>query len=117
MSASPDSGSPVLNRCKNITKGRLNFELVVQCNRYQQVTYSKNLVCLISESTIINVLTYQWQDQVSNTHSHHKSIKAGSVCISRIYASEVPKSHETLFEYENYPVTVKTTYFVQPGNE
>ena len=75
MSASPSSDSPVLNRCKNVTKGRLKFELVVQCNRYQQVTYSQNLVCLVSEGTITNVSTYQWQDQVSNTHSHHKSVK------------------------------------------
>ena len=42
-----DADSPVLNRCKNGIKGRLNFELVVQCSRYPQATYSQNLAYLV----------------------------------------------------------------------
>ena len=75
MSAEPDSDSPVLNRIKNIIKGRLKFKLVVQCSRYQHVTYSHNLVCLVSQGMNINVLTYQWQDHISNRYSQHKSDK------------------------------------------
>ena len=40
MSAGPDSDSPVLNRAKNVTNGRLKFELLGQCSRYQHMTYS-----------------------------------------------------------------------------
>ena len=51
--------SPVLNRCENRIKGRLTFELVIQqCNTYLHVTYSQNLVCLVSQSMNVNVLTY-----------------------------------------------------------
>ena len=80
MSAEPESDSPVLNRCKNRIKGRLKFELVVQCSRYQHVTYSQNLF-LVSEVINIDVLTYQWQDCISNSHCKHKSVK-NQLCIS-----------------------------------
>ena len=56
----PDSDSPVLNRSKNAKKGRLKFELVGKCSRYLHMTYSQNLVCSVSQSTNINMFTYQW---------------------------------------------------------
>ena len=55
--------------------GRLKFELVGQCSRYQHVTYSQKLVRLVSQSTNIDMLTYRWQDRFSNSHSQHKSVK------------------------------------------
>ena len=75
MSVSPDSDLPVLNRSKNSINGRLNFELVGKCSRYQHVTYSQYLVRVVSQSTNIVVLTYRWHDRISKSHSQHKSVK------------------------------------------
>ena len=55
-------------------EGRLKVEWV-QCSRYEHITYSQNLVYLVIQSTDIDMLTYEWQDRVSNTHSQHKSVK------------------------------------------
>ena len=35
-------------------EGELKFELLEQYSRHQHVTYSQNLVCLVSQSTIID---------------------------------------------------------------
>ena len=74
MSAGPDSDSPVLNRSKNGIEGGLKFDLLWQYSRYQHVSYSQNLVCLVSQSMIIDALAYQWQDLIGNTYSQHKSV-------------------------------------------
>ena len=74
MSARPDSDSPVLNKSNNTIEGGLKFGLLGQYSRYQHVTYSQNLVCLVSQSMIIDVLAYRWQDPISNSYSQHKSV-------------------------------------------
>ena len=74
-SAGPDFGSPILNRRQNSSKGGLKFELVGKRSRCQHVTYSHNLVRSVSQSTNIEVFTYQWKDRASNSQCQHESAK------------------------------------------
>ena len=89
MSAGLASDSPVQNRDKNSIKGRLKFELVGKSSKCQHVTYSPNLVRLISQSTNIDVSTYQ-RHFLNNSRSQHKTNKISFALIGYIRRLKYP---------------------------